>query len=260
MKIKRKTSRKDGKVFWGYKNKKGVRSEIWITLQQFEKREKTRRLYVRKNQEEFTQQQLMLPVEERWHVGKYNPENGLYFIRVGSNGKPTFGTKDKLDALRKINKISRKKYNQNCKNLPLPSVCVGDQHPSNPSLYVKRIFGNKIFYDTFDRVQDKIRRLKLSYKNYKIRHKEEIKKRNLKAKEEKKKFFRENAHLKRSRGDIDPILGLIFWGYKDNGKEIWCTPEKFQAKRLQTIQKRRRQRQLRKEVGKNGTEMQNRNC
>jgi hypothetical protein len=47
----------------------------------------------------------------------------------------------------------------------------------------------------------------------------------MKSVKEQSKKMRE---ITRRRGDIDPILNLIFWKYNSlSGNEIWLRPEKF---------------------------------
>ena len=51
--IKRGTVREDGKVFWVYRKGK----EVWATKEQYDKRENTRKAYVRMCQQEYKKSQ-----------------------------------------------------------------------------------------------------------------------------------------------------------------------------------------------------------
>lgn len=253
MHIKRGTERSDGKVFWGYDYDSKDLKEVWITKIQFEKREMTRRSYLRKKIEDYKQKQLSLPKEERNYMGKYNPETGLYFIRVGSSGKEVWGTIEKLTHIRQLNKKARKKYHKKCYSIEKPNLVAGDPHPFEKGLFVVRTVGGKVFYGTKEQYLSKSERLRKTYKKYKLNHREEIERRKKQAKEKFVNFFRENPHLKRRRGDVDPVLNKVFWQYSVAGKEIWMSPEAFKEKRDKAISYRnslRRKQKEEKNVGK----------
>lgn len=260
MHIKRNTERPDGKLFWGYKNKNGRRVEIWITKIQFEKRNNTRLNYIRKKHEEYKQKQLSLPVEERNYMGKYNPETGLYFIRVSTVAKEVWGSLEQLNHIRDLNKKATKKYYKKCNSMNKPHVVPGDPHPTQDDLFVVRIMGGKVFYGTKEQYLDKARRARLIYKNYKQRHREKIKRRKKESKEKVFNFLKEHPHLRRSRGDIDPIYGKIFWQYNDCGKEIWMRPEEFVKKRNKANANRNLKRQKIKEARNVGKSISSKNC
>lgn len=244
MGIRRNTPRADGKVFWAYKYRKGEKIEVWITPEQFERREVTRRKYAKKQAQKCLENKIRLPKEERNHIGQYNPETGLYFIRYDDKGLPVWRVKEFLDKLRARNKISRKIYSQKGKLLPLPNVCVGDPHPETSGLYVKCIRNRRIFYGTMEEVEELKSRLSKTYKKYKQKNKQEIKLKNASRRKEIMKSL--NSELKRKRGDIDPMAQKIFWGYNGRGDEVWFKKEIFVIKRNCFIKKRREQRARRK--------------
>jgi hypothetical protein len=242
--IRRNTPRADGKVFWAYKHVKGEKIEVWITPEQFERRECTRRKCAKKQAQKRLEAQMRLPKEQRNRAGDYNPETGLYFIRYDNKGLPVWRAKEFLDKLRARNKISRKIYSQKGKLLPLPNVCVGDPHPETSGLYVKCIRDRRIFYGTMEEVEKIKSRLSKTYKKYKQKNKEKIKLKNASRREDIMKSL--NSDLKRKRGDIDPITQNVFWGYSGRGDEVWLKKDMFLIKRAYCIKKRREQRARRK--------------
>lgn len=260
MRIKRKTERPDGKVFWAYAIKNGKRVEIWISRAQFEKRENTRRKYVRQKQQEYQKNQLSLPDDQRNYIGKYNPENGLYFIRVSTVGKAVWGSLEQLNHLRNLNKKARKKYYIKCYTMQKLAVVPGDPHPTQEGVFVVRIMGGKVFYGTKDQYLEKSKKLINNYKKYKSKNKEEIKRRKKECREKNINFLKQHPHLKRSRGDIDPICRKIFWQYNEYGKEVWMRPEVFEKKRNKANANRNLKRQKNKEAKNVGKSISSKNC
>jgi hypothetical protein len=239
--INRGTVRADGKVFWAYKSRNGKKFECWVTPEQLKKWDEGRRRYVQAKRAEYLDQQSKLPPEERNHFGKYNPENGLYFIKVGTNGKPMWGNLEKLQKYKKALIDNDAKYRKNLKdNLPPPSVCVGDKHPTDNNLYVIRIWSNKVYYGTLEKLNSRRQKSVESGRLYSAKNREAIRTRALNKRKKLREFLAENPHLKFSRGDVDPITNQFFWGYSCIGKEVWLDQETFKNRRNTHNEKRRK--------------------
>lgn len=151
--MKRGFVRDDGMVF--LRRKKGA--IIWGTKESWEKLEKNRLEYMKKRYAHYKS----LPENQKFKIGDYNHETGLYFIRKSGNLNPIWGTKDQLDAYRSKRRNIRKSYRE-----------------------------------------------KLS----------------------ESRVVTKNSHeIKRRRGDIDPVLNLIFFRYNtDSGKELWMSPQRWE--------------------------------
>ena len=167
MAIKRKTVREDGKIFWAYKHKNGTKKEVWLSPKVFERWDQVRKNYVNKKYKKYLEQQNELPEEDRNYRGKCDPQTGLYFIRVSTSGKPVFGSKEELEKYINQNKKTKSRYYYRCIKLPAPTFCVGDPHPQTPNLFVKRIFGHKIYWGTKKEADKNIENRNNSYKKYK---------------------------------------------------------------------------------------------
>jgi hypothetical protein len=251
MAIKRKTVREDGKIFWAYKHKNGTKKEVWLSPKVFERWDQVRKNYVNKKYKKYLEQQNELPDEERNYRGKCDPQTGLYFIRVSTCGKPVFGSKEELEKYINQNKKSKSRYYYRCAKLPAPTFCVGDPHPQTPNLFVKRIFGHKIYWGTKKEADNNIENRNNSYKKYKNKNKDSIKDRNKQARNIVMENLKNNPHLKRRRSDIDPILGRFFWGYSCRGKEVWLRKDAFERRHKNTKVKRNLNR-IKKKGEQNG--------
>lgn len=248
MKIKRKSVRADGKLFWAYKYKNGEKIPVWISPEMFERWDAVRRNYAKRKYAKYLEQQKNLPEEQRLHRGKFDPITGLYFIRVSTVGKPVWGSKQKLEKYISQNQKAKIAYYNRCTKLEAPSVCLGDPHPSIPGLVVRRIYGHKLFYGTVEQAQKHALSRMESYKRYKAKNKELIKKRSAENRKLKMENLRNNPHLMRKRGDVDPILGKIFWEYNYLGNPIWLDKKHFEEKHAKTKLKRKLCRLKRKEA------------
>jgi hypothetical protein len=233
MGIHRGTTRPDGKMFWAYRYRYGKKTEIWIKPEQYQRRENTRIAYARNRNNKMREKIQAVPLEERNHVGKYCPEKGLYFLRSYVSGNAVYGTLEELKAFRLKQKKRNRNYLDSCKErFPLPNLSFGDQHPNDPNLFVVAVRRNKLFFGTREQYESKRQRLNESYKKYKQKNREIIKIKNKKITEEKTKFLNENPHLKRFRGDIDPLFNKIFWGYSSIHNEVWLKPDVYHQRRL----------------------------
>lgn len=249
MPIKRKTVRQDGKMFWAYRYKKGKKIEVWLSPDVFERWDETRRKYTRKRYDEFVKKIKDGSQDKKYSRGKYDPETGLYFIRVSTCGKPVFGSIEELQKYINQNRKAKRKYYSRCSKLNPPSVCVGDPHPTTEGLFVKRIYGNKVFYGTIEEAKKHLDSRRQSYKKYKQNNKAAIKERSKNIRNARMEKIKMNPILKRRRGDIDPVLGKIFWEYNYLGNEIWLHREEFEKKHAKIKQDRKNHHLKRKEAG-----------
>ena len=241
--MKRGTVREDGRIFWGHRGPKIQKKEIWLTPESFVMMQAQLSNRQKQKLQDYRDAQNKLPPEERNYKGKFIPETGLYFAYVNSGGKPIYKTKEEYDiwanGLRKI----KTNYHRRCKNLPLPTVVLGDRHPTDPNLYVKNIYGNKVFYGTLEEVNEtKALRCK-RYQRYHSKNKKSRKESYKKIRQERFKVIDASPQGRRKKGEIDVILGKIFWGYSYLAKEIWMTKEVFDRNQ-QITQERRRKRYL----------------
>ncbi len=169
--------REDGMVYLRKKEGK----EIWGTKERFEKMEKNRLEYMEKKRLEYNQ----IPVEKRIKIGTYNPETGLYFIRIGGNLAPIWGTKEKLEQYKNMKKTMAK--------------------------------------------------------NYKM------------AKLKTKVIIPKDSPLRRRRGDIDPVLNLVFLKYDlYTGQEVWTTKEKLNLYNLKEREAKRKRMKAKSTNHSNG--------
>lgn len=238
--LRRGVVRGDGKIFWAYRtgrNKK--RYEIWVTKQKFDNYESARLQKYHLCMKKYKESQAELPVDERNSFGKYNSQTGLYFIRLSSKGAPIFGTLEELQTF-KIQKRQQQKnwYAKIRSCTPLPTVCLGDQHPSDPNLFVVEIRNHKVKYGTLQKLQDRRNKLKKLSREYRQKKGSELTKKYREIRQVKQKERKENPHLKFRRGDINPITNHRFWGYSTLGNEIWLSNEEFIPRRIEYNKKR----------------------
>lgn len=211
--IKRGTAREDGKIFWGYKKNE----ELWITKEQYEKRENTRREYICKCRQRYYERQQAKHEVERNFIGKYDSARNLYFLRVSSSGKEIWGTKYQLEEFRKKHTgYRRKMYQRLLEQHPKTGLKIGDKNPENPNQYVIFFIGNKPYFGSKHQLKGRQQGRAISYR-----------KRN-----EKYKLQRE-AKLKSidkriKRGTENPETGLLFLYYTQSGNERWVTKEHYQ--------------------------------
>ena len=148
-------------------------------------------------------------------MGKIKPgflrEDGKVFLNY-KKGKENWGTQSDYENI----KIWWRNYRLKRKAYVIKNYKIG-YYSEEKKLYFIRtsgslseIWGTK---DELDSYRAKKRSMKLKYFE------------KMKSVKEQSKKMRE---ITRSRGDIDPILNLIFWKYNSlNGNEIWIRPEKF---------------------------------
>lgn len=129
--IKRGTVREDGKVFWVYRKGK----EVWATKEQYDKRENTRKAYVRMCQQEYKKSQAKKLPHERNYVGKYDSSKNLYFIRISTSGKEVWGSKFQLNEYRKRLNDRRRDMTKRLNEIQT-DLKFGDPNPNNPKEFV----------------------------------------------------------------------------------------------------------------------------
>jgi hypothetical protein len=223
--IVRGTVREDGKVYWAFTKNK----EVWITREQYDKREQTRKAYVKKCRENYKKRQEAKHPVDRNFIGKYNFATNLYFLRMSSSGKEIWGSKQQLEASRKRHTRYRNKMYHKLKiQYAKTGLKVGDQNPDNPNQYVIFFIGNKPYFGTkYQLIQrKKSRRISYNKRNEKY------------AIARQKKLQSLQQRIKRGTTDLN--TGLVFYMYAQNGKERWITPERYQQ--VLEIERQRKKR------------------
>jgi len=236
--IRRGTVREDGRIFWCYKVRKNKkRYECWLTPEQFKEWDAKRIQYAKRKRAEYNAQQKALPPEERNYIGKYDPATGLYFLQIMTNGKPQYGTFEKLQEFKEKALKRSKNYSKKCKaQLPLPNVCVGDDHPTDKNLVVVKIWNRRIYYGTRESLQAKREKQRERERIY--RQKESISERRRIMRNEVFEHLKKNPHLRMKRGYQNPITKELFWCYNSFGKEMWLRPDEFVRRRNRSIEVR----------------------
>jgi hypothetical protein len=230
IKFKKGDIREDGRLFWKYDGKVCLGRPIWLTPESFAKMENSVKSRNKRHLERYKEEQSKLPPEERNYRGKFIPETGLYFAYVSTSGKAVYKTAEEYKAwIFKLRKTCRN-YHSRCKKLPPPSCVVGDRHPTNPNLYVRRIYGHKVFYGTYEEAQRCIKAAQERNIKHKLKNRIKIKERCNELRNERLKHTIDNPELRRKRGDIDPVLGRVFWEYSHCGFERWVSKEKYDEK------------------------------
>ncbi len=224
---KRGEAREDGKVFARMLDGK----ELWLTKEQYDRRERSRREYVRKCYDAYKRRQNAKTEDQRNYLGKYDVATNLYFIGVTSSGKERWGTKDQLDTYRNNLTNRRKEYVKRCQRGNIVDAKIGDPHPTKSGLFVIGRVSNRLFYGDQDRL-DKIRESRaITYR-----------KRNLKLRYKRKEAVRQLTH-RYKRGDKHPYDDLLFWEYNRYGRELWYDPVEYERRWILSKERRRQYRQ-----------------
>ncbi len=211
--IKRGTVREDGKVFWTYKDDK----ECWITKEQFEKRENTRKEYVRRCRQRYRERQLAKHPVHRNFIGKYDIARNLYFSHITTSGKEVWLSKEQLEKKRKRHTIYRRKMYQKLKEQhPVTSLKIGDRNTQNPNEYVIFFIGNKPYFGSKSQLEKRQEGRAICYRKRNEKYK--------RLREEKMNSLEKRIR----RGTVNPETGLVFFQYNASGKERWVTNEFYQ--------------------------------
>ena len=211
--IKRGTVREDGKVFWVYRKGK----EVWATKEQYDKRENTRKAYVRMCQQEYKKMQAGKPPHERNYLGKYDSSRNLYFIRVSTAGKEIWGSKFQLNEYRKRLNDRRKDMTKRLNELQT-NLKFGDPNPNNPKEFVCFFIGKKPYFGSAKKLEERKKSRAITYRKLDMFYRT-------------KRMFALHALEKRiRRGTVNEETGLIFWEYNEAGKEKWFSKEEFKLR------------------------------
>jgi hypothetical protein len=233
--IKRGTIREDGKYFWGYKKEK----EIWLTKEQYEKWDDTRKDYVRRCRNRYYERQAAKHIIDRNYIGKYDSSKNLYFLKISTAGKEIWGTKHQLEAFSKQHTIYRRRmYYKLLEQHPVTGLKIGDKNPDNPNEYVVFFIGNKPYFGSKHHLKERQKSRAISYR-----------KRTQKYKLQREAKLR-SIEKRIKRGTENPETGLVFYCYAQNGNERWITKEYYQKileqeriKKKRHSQEKRRHRQ-----------------
>ena len=216
--MKRGTIREDGKVFARILEGK----EIWLTKEQYEKREKSRKEYIKRCMKSYYSRRKSVR-----KIGEYDHNKNLYFCGVSCSGKEVWRKKQYLDRIIKAIGNSRKRYIERCKNnYPSTTLKFGDKNPLNPNEYVVFKVGNKVFFDSLKRLNEIKEKKRMIYV-----------KRYFKAKKIRKNIL-DRIENKKRRGDSRLEDNKLFWEYNRVGKEIWLDPEIYYSKRKKDCERR----------------------
>lgn len=223
--MKRGTVREDGKVFAKYINGK----EIWLAKEQYERREKKRKEYVRMCLKAYYSRRKSIR-----RLGEYDHNKNLYFCGISSSGKEVWKQKKYYERIANAAKKSKRKYVEKCKEYPPTSLKFGDVNPLNPKEYVVLKVGNRLFFGSKQKLDEKKERIRIIYL-----------KRNIKAKKRREEILRDKVDRKR-RGDSRPEDNKLFWEYNKVGKEVWLEPEIYHVRRKKDCERRNFYRKKRK--------------
>jgi hypothetical protein len=231
IRLKRGAVREDGKIFYAYRSCKRNSTAIWLSPESYKRVIDRDRARSKRLLQNYKEKQNSLPPEERNYKGKFIPETGLYFAYVNTSGVPIYKNEAEYNKWLERRRSTHRRFHARCKQLPAPSCLLGDPHPTIPNLFVKRIYGHKVTYGTLEEATRARLKRNESCKKHRDIHKERRKKRLQELRNARMNFLKENPHLRRSRGDIDPVLGQIFWGYSNMGNELWYDPARFAEKK-----------------------------
>ena len=233
---KRGDVRADGKVFLGYARGRSKTYERWVEPHKLVELKQKQKAYRQSRYEAYKRS-----VEGRGRpaVGQLDPVTGLYFLTVSSTGKEMWGDKEALEEMRRRMSLRcRRHAKRKYEAAPLPTVCVGDRHPSRDGLYVIKVSKVQIKYGTAEELRLSREATREKSRRYRAKNRQRF----LDKYRERKDFLDRNPHLKRSRGDIDPITGKLFWGYSSTCIERWVTREQFEELRTRTRERYRSER------------------
>lgn len=156
-------------------------------------------------------------------------EDGMVYLRK-RRGKEIWGSKEEWNHMEKWRKDYMEKRRALYRSLPADKKYkIGDYNPTTGLYFIRKsgnlngIWGTK---EKLDKYREKRKQMKVVYiDRMKVVKKEKM----------------TNIQNRWKRGDIDPVLGLVFFKYNsDNGNEIWYPKEKFFLMRNKDISNRSR--------------------
>lgn len=140
-------------------------------------------------------------------------EDGMVLLRT-KKGQMIWGTKEQWDRLEQWRVNYMNKRRSIYRKLENKKWKIGEYNPENQKYYVRNSGNYTPIWGTLDDVI----KYKQKKKDMKVKYTQKMK-------QEKRLEAIQN---KRRRGDIDPILNLIFFKYNClTGAEIWYTKENF---------------------------------
>lgn len=223
--LKKGTVREDGKIYWCSSKRKG---EIWLTKEQYDKYDETVRNYRRKSHQAYYARREKIKPSDRSYFGKYDPAANKYFAKISTSGKEIWVTKAELERLKKQSKLNRRKYVERQQSLPDNKIKVGDQHPTDKTLYVIYKVGKKPMYGSKEKLEE---RRKSRKKTMCLR--------NIKYNSRRREFIENLGGQRFKRGYFSIEKNMVFWEYSTTCREIWISEEKFHKLRNAHLQRRK---------------------
>lgn len=156
-------------------------------------------------------------------------EDGMILLRT-KKGVQIWGNQEQWNNAEKWRLNYMEKRRNMYRNSEVKKWKIGDLNPENGKYYIRNSGNYTPIWGTIDDVikyQKQKRDMKVKYLE--------------KMKQQKRLVAIEN---KRRRGDIDPILNLIFFKYNSlTGSEIWYNKEKFETI-MEKERKKRKERRI----------------
>lgn len=224
--IKKHTVREDGRIFHRYMQDK----EIWLTPEQFKKREQSIKNYVKKCFASYKKKQEQKNIMDRNYFGKYNFATNKYFAGITSSGKERWVSKEQLDNIKFKANERRKKFLQEQKKIEKPNLKVGDKNPENSLEVVIYFIGGKPYFSSVEHYE-------IIKENRRISQRKQL----IKAAKIRKQVL---LQLKQRivRGTKHESENLIFWCYGSTGKEIWLPAQEYDKRWKKEQQKKKKYR------------------
>ena len=239
MRHKRGDARGDGKVFLAYLKRGSKSYERWVQPRVLEQIKQKQKAYRQSRYEAYKKAKEGVG---RPSIGARHPETGLLFITVTSTGKEVWGDQEMLDTYRRRQKErTRKCSKRRYKSAPPPTVCVGDRHPTRDGLFAILVNKVRVKYGT----AEELRLAREATRQKSARYRKANRQKYLDKYRAAADFLKANPHLKRSRGDLDPITGKLFWSYSSCCLERWVTPGRFEE-----LQRKAKERRMAKSQGR----------
>lgn len=219
--------REDGLIYLKSRKTRSGQKEVWVDSDTYKRHLETQRLYRKKRYGAYLQS---LGGRKRPKIGQLDPATGLYYITVTGVGAERWGTAEELEKYRRSNNERSKKC-QRLRPKTLSKVCVGQPHPQEPGLFAVIVRGNYVKYGTAEELAEKRSKWREKNRLYRMTNRERLAKIHKERYDERKRQLDSDPSLRRRRGDIDPVLNLVFWVYSGTLRERWVTPERYKLLR-----------------------------